>query len=399
MSIVIPDPATTKWVPLSYGATIQTNVPACRVYSSVGQGIPNGVATPLTFDSERFDTDNIHDVVTNNTRLTCKTAGKYLVFGNVNYAYSATGRRLLLPRINGSAYITDVELNGASSTSAGSLAMAFSTVWDFVVGDYVELCVYQDSGAGLNVLASPNYSPEFGMSYFGPGLVGRGQQNLVGTYLTRPAANTVPPGTTYFAADALGTWVSDGTQWYLTAQRPAFGAASILTLAPWTTPYDGMEILLTDSFANPVFMWHFRYNAGSTQTWKWEFVGGTEYVGYSSANVNVPSVNTWTNIVASAILPPRNGEYTLKASLQTSHANAGNTSYVTFWAGSVPGGVFGPAPSIGTPVAGGYSNIFSIGPFKAALGGGVGIGVAAQNNVAGGNYSSIQWSMIPTRIS
>jgi len=226
-----------------------------------------------------------------------------------------------------------------------------------------------------------------------------GQQHPSGTYLSRPAANTVPIGSTYFAIDALGTWLSDGTQWILIDQRPAFGAASILNSAPWTTPYDGMEVLLTDSFSNPAYMWHFRYNNGSGSTYKWEFVGGTEYIGYSSANQVVTTVNTWTNIVASAIAPPRNGEYVLKASVQSSHGSAGNTSYVIFWAGSVPGGVFGPAMALGWPFAGGYSNIFSIGPYKAALAGGSGIGVAAQNNIANGNFSNIQWSMIPTRIS
>jgi len=230
-------------------------------------------------------------------------------------------------------------------------------------------------------------------------LGGKGVPHLTGTYLSRPAANAVPPGTVYFAYDALGTWLSDGSQWLLIAQRPAFGAASILNSAPWSTPYDGMEVLLTDSFSNPAYMWHFRYNSGSTSGYKWEFVGGTEYIGYSSANQVVTAVNTWTNIVASAIAPPRNGEYVLKASVQSSHGSAGNTSYVIFWAGSVPGGVFGPAMALGWPFAGGYSNIFSIGPYKAALAGGTGIGIAAQNNVANGNFSNIQWSMIPTRIS
>jgi hypothetical protein len=55
--------------------------------------------------------------------------------------------------------------------------------------------------------------------------------------------------------------------------------------------------------------------------------------------------------------------------------------------------------AVGFPVAGGYSLVNTIGPYKAALVAGTGIGIAANNNVAGGSYASIQWSMIPTRIS
>jgi len=395
MSIVVPDPATTKWVPLSYGASIQTNVPSARAYTTAVQSIPTGAWTALVLDGERWDTDNIHDNVTNNTRLTCRTAGKYLVTFAAAFAPNAVGTRGFCFRVNNTT-LQGVVLVQAVSVAGREHYGNANIVLDLIVGDFVECLVYQESGAALNTSISVGQDAE--IIYLGPGLVGRGQQNLVGIYSARPAANTVPPGTTYFAADALGTWVSDGTQWYLTAQRPAFGAAGILNSAPWNTPYDGMEILLTDSFANPVFMWHFRYNVGSGSAYKWEFVGGTEYVGYSSANVNVPTVNTWTNIVASTILPPRGGEYTLKSSTQISHPTAGATAYTAFWAGSLPGGIIPPQMATGFPVAGGYSLINVIGPFKASLAAGVGIGIAAQNNVTGGNFSFVQWSMIPTRI-
>jgi hypothetical protein len=41
------------------------------------------------------------------------------------------------------------------------------------------------------------------------------------------------------------------------------------------TPADGQEAILVDSTTNPTYQWRFRYNAGSSSAYKWEFVGGS----------------------------------------------------------------------------------------------------------------------------
>lgn len=402
MSVIVPDPALTDWVPLGYGAAIQSNVPAVRVRKSAVQSIPNAGGAILTWDVEDYDTDGIHDNATNNTRLTCRTAGKYLVSLTVVFATNTVGTRTAYILKNSSAAEGPVYHGAPNPTGGESTSMSISGILDLAVGDIVEAAAYQVSGIALNALladGATGNATAFGMVYLGPGLLGRGVQNITGTYLTRPAANAVPPGSTYFAYDALGTWLSDGSQWFLIAQRPAFGAASILGQAPWSTPYDGMEVLITDAFSNPAFMWHFRYNSGSSSAYKWECLGGSPFVNYSSASQAVNVVNTWQNIVSSAITPPRSGEYICQAVVQANHATAGSTAYVSFWAGSVPAGIFGPPMTFGWPVAGGYSGQFTIGPYKATLAAGVGIGVAAQNNQAGGNFSLVQYSLMPTRIS
>lgn len=223
-------------------------------------------------------------------------------------------------------------------------------------------------------------------------------QSLIGTYAARPAATAVPAGSTYFATDALGTWRSDNSVWTLVGQRaPLITAATMLT-APWSTPYDGMEVVLVDAIANPAYRWHLRYNATSSSAYKWEYVGGTEWVNYSSTNQQVAVVNTWQNITASAIAPPRTGDYVLRGAVQASHPSAGATSYIIFWAGSLPGGTFGAAMATGFPMAGGYSANLVIGPFVATLTGGNGVAIAAQNNIANGNFSSIQYSLVPLRV-
>jgi len=212
MSVVIPDPATTDWVPLAYGAAIQSNVPSCRVYRSTAQSIPNGALTTISFDAERWDTDNIHDPAVNPTRLTCRTAGKYLVVVSVEFAGNATGNRQIAFQVNGSAY------SGFQRTAGDSAANELTTaaVLDLVVGDYVEVVVSQTSGAALNA-QSAGYAPEVAMTYIGPGLLGRGVQNLKGTSAQSPAANAVPPGTTYYNTDTSQTYLSDGTTWTKTS--------------------------------------------------------------------------------------------------------------------------------------------------------------------------------------
>src|SRR6266576_1935140 len=60
--------------------------PAVRVFHNAAQSLTTGVATALAFNSERFDqagnvADTQHDTVTNNSRLTCRYAGVYLISG------------------------------------------------------------------------------------------------------------------------------------------------------------------------------------------------------------------------------------------------------------------------------------------------------------------------------
>ncbi len=76
---------------------------SCRAYHNAGQSIPNSVPTALSLNSERWDTDGIHDNVTNNSRLTCKTAGYYSIMAAVDFTSNNTGNRVLYIRLNGTA--------------------------------------------------------------------------------------------------------------------------------------------------------------------------------------------------------------------------------------------------------------------------------------------------------
>ena len=134
-------------------------------------------------------------------------------------------------------------------------------------------------------------------------------QNLVGALSARPAANAVQPGTTYFASDCGGLFRSDGTLWLLTAQRANQVAPGQMGSPPWSTPYDGMELLLVDGSTGPNYEWHFRYNAASVSAYKWECIGGAAYV-YGGATTTLATLNTWVPLWGWVV--PRAGDWQMR---------------------------------------------------------------------------------------
>jgi hypothetical protein len=181
MSVYVPDPALNDWVPLwNLGNNVPAVQPAARVYHSAAQSIPTGVATTLNFDSERFDTDNIHDTVTNNDRLTCRTSGKYVVGAGVHFTGAGGNYRQLILLVNGTIYAIDRRppLGGGVG-----LQSHLNTTVDLRAGDYVQVQYGHDIGSGSSVILGGNYSPEFWMALIG------GMQGPAGVGVPTPVVN------------------------------------------------------------------------------------------------------------------------------------------------------------------------------------------------------------------
>ena len=143
---------------LSFSTPAATSVPSVRVRNSAAQSIPTGSTTTLTFDTEDFDTDTMHSTVTNTSRITCNTAGKYLVIGQVTFASNATGYRQVQILWNGLTVIgrtTQAAVNGAVTS------MQVVAIVNLVATGILQLQVLQNSGSALNVNASASYSPVF----------------------------------------------------------------------------------------------------------------------------------------------------------------------------------------------------------------------------------------------
>jgi hypothetical protein len=89
----------------------------------------------LAFQTERFDTNAMHDNSTNNSRITLQSDGKYIVGGTLttNLNNAVTGVRVLL---NGS---TVVASNAAGNSAITGEPRSIATFYNFVGADYIEL--------------------------------------------------------------------------------------------------------------------------------------------------------------------------------------------------------------------------------------------------------------------
>lgn len=156
---------------LSQGLSVVSNAlsvaklaKGARIFHSLDQIVSSGVVTPLTFDSERFDTSAYHESAIAPTRLSVKVGGVYLVAGSLEYAPNATGVRVIHIRLNGTTLLAATQIPNAG---ASNVQCAVATVYKFAAIDYVELTTFQNSGSTLSVLTAGNYSPEFQITRLG----------------------------------------------------------------------------------------------------------------------------------------------------------------------------------------------------------------------------------------
>ena len=136
-------------------------VPRVSVYNTTGQAVSAASGALLTYTSEAIDTDTCHSNAVNTSRLTCTTAGTYLVHyivtGGDNGGGDGNVHMGVVPRKNG----TDVTgqpyayIDGGV-TDAASVANAFLV--DLSAADYVELWAEAATG-GANLL----FKSSFGM--------------------------------------------------------------------------------------------------------------------------------------------------------------------------------------------------------------------------------------------
>jgi hypothetical protein len=140
----------------------------CRVYNSGNLTITTATLTALTFNSERYDTDGIHDTGSNTGRLTCQTAGKYHIFGHIQWAVDATGVRIIAIRLGGTTYLAiSSQMTIATNVLDSACYQSIDTVYDLAASNYVELVVGHTKGSNLDIAAAGNFSPEFGMERIG----------------------------------------------------------------------------------------------------------------------------------------------------------------------------------------------------------------------------------------
>ncbi|KKL69544.1 hypothetical protein LCGC14_2113900 [marine sediment metagenome] len=122
------------------------------------QTITTSTWTALTFDTDTWDTDNIHDTSSNTERLTATTAGKYLIVGAASFAADATNNlRAISVRQDGTTFLTQ---NFYSPIQGGSFdtKMNVTLIVDLAATEYVELMVFHDKGSDLDTLGGHTFA-------------------------------------------------------------------------------------------------------------------------------------------------------------------------------------------------------------------------------------------------
>lgn len=156
---------------LEDGITNVSYAPTVRVTHNADQSITTATWTALAFNTEDWDkagnaADTQHDNAINNSRLIAKYAGVYQVSASITWQASATGHRFIA-LVKGAgptpAQGDPVDARPGHGTAAYN-RMSIPGQFDLAVNEFVTLCVFQDSGAGLNVLGTATATrPAFGM--------------------------------------------------------------------------------------------------------------------------------------------------------------------------------------------------------------------------------------------
>lgn len=189
--------ASASMFGMSLIASGKTVTPYALAYNSVDFTFTNADQDyTIPLNSELTDNDGIHDTVTNNSRLTCRTAGIYLIVGKINWTGN-TGTRQAGIKKNGTQYLV---LDQRGAAASGATVQHPTTIVELAVGDYVEL-YGRSSVAGVQ--ASADSAPhlyrqnlsmvKIGSPDSGSGGLGPAQADVF-TVATLPAANTFPNG-------------------------------------------------------------------------------------------------------------------------------------------------------------------------------------------------------------
>lgn len=118
---------------------------SCKATKTTDQAIPRITTTTITWNSELYDTDSMHDNSTNNSRITIKTAGKYSILAQAEWGINSGGFRFLDMIKNGTDGIARVRYQADNASEN-----IISYVGEFAVNDYIELNVFQDTGGDLD---------------------------------------------------------------------------------------------------------------------------------------------------------------------------------------------------------------------------------------------------------
>lgn len=130
---------------------LMTGYPRVHAYSAAGVAVPNSSGgTLITFDSEIYDTDNMHSTVSNTGRVTFTTAGLYRISIQISMPTATYSTLDMYTKLNANGVIgggTTIKQNFYNVAAAATGNCFFNFTRFFNAGDYIEQFIDQTSGA------------------------------------------------------------------------------------------------------------------------------------------------------------------------------------------------------------------------------------------------------------
>lgn len=124
--------------------------PRCRAWQNAAQTLTTAVFAVVALDTEDIDTEAIHSTVTNNSRMTIVTPGRYRCIAQASFAGNVTGLRYVGLTKNSTA-VARTQASAAPAANNGSWQCAEEILC--AVGDFIEMQVFQNSGGNLALVA------------------------------------------------------------------------------------------------------------------------------------------------------------------------------------------------------------------------------------------------------
>jgi hypothetical protein len=133
----------------------------CKATKSAVQSIAAATATVITFQTEDYDTDLMHDTSTNTSRITIKTAGVYIVTGFILSAASVAAYNYLYIYKNGTSLPANTGIVVGTKDGSNAVITQITQSLSLAVNDYVELAFYHNNAGAINVSADCWLSAHF----------------------------------------------------------------------------------------------------------------------------------------------------------------------------------------------------------------------------------------------
>lgn len=217
--------------------------------------------------------------------------------------------------------------------------------------------------------------------------VGTGTYTSSGTTLSRTVLNSTNSGSAISLSGSAQVFITPLTVDVFTSYGTSLPAS----------PVDGQEAILVDSTTNPSYQWRFRYNASSTSSYKWEFVGGNPAVVSVDTDQSTSSTTYAALTTAGpSFTLPRAGDYQVTISCEAYNTATATTVRMSYDIGAT-GAVNGDAVIVAIPVAGN-----SVASYRTQNKTGLSaVALTAKYNTAGGtsNFRNRTLIVTPVRVS